>query len=135
MQGWGIDYISSTCVIHCKDKKIKQYLIKEFTKNDIEWREWWNQGCHKSSYLGQFTINELPQTKLLAQTTVGIPFHLYLSNSQIQKIFKIINADFLGLDIVFVKALKSDLTTIVACIPQFIHSYINDMDEDGEITD
>ena len=53
----------------------------------------------------------------------------------LDEIFKIINADFLGLDIVFVKALKSDLTTVVACIPQFIHSYINDMDEDGEITD
>lgn len=53
----------------------------------------------------------------------------------LDEIFKIINADFLGLDIIFVKTLKSDITTIVACIPEISYSYINDIDEDGEITD
>ncbi|AKO64550.1 hypothetical protein VI34_06425 [Methylophilales bacterium MBRSG12] len=92
MQGWGVDYVSSTCVIHCKDKKIKQLLIKEFDKNNIEWRDWWNQGCHANEYLRQFASYSLPQTDMLAQTTIGIPFHLHLKPDEIKKVFQVINS-------------------------------------------
>lgn len=53
----------------------------------------------------------------------------------LDEIFKIINADLIGLDIVFVKAIEHNNVTVVACIPQIIDVLHEIEDEDGEITD
>ena len=54
----------------------------------------------------------------------------------LDEIFKILKSDFLLLDITFVKELKPGIMTVVASIPQFVDSYIGDLDEDsGEYED
>jgi len=54
----------------------------------------------------------------------------------LDEIFKILKSDFLLLDITFVKELKPGIMTVVASIPQFIDTYIGDLDEDsGEYED
>ena len=53
----------------------------------------------------------------------------------LDEIFKIINADLIGLDIVFVKAIEHDNVTVVACIPQIVDILHEIEDEDGEIED
>jgi hypothetical protein len=53
----------------------------------------------------------------------------------LDEIFKIINADLIGFDIVFVKALEPDIVTVVACIPQIVDILHEIEDEDGEIED
>ncbi len=50
----------------------------------------------------------------------------------LDEIFKILKSDFLLLDIVFVKELTPDIITVVACIPQFVDSYIDYLDEDND---
>jgi hypothetical protein len=49
----------------------------------------------------------------------------------LDEIFKILKSDFLLLDITFVKELKPGIMTVVASIPQFIDTYIGDLDEDS----
>ena len=54
----------------------------------------------------------------------------------LDEIFKILKSDFLLLDITFVKELKPGIMTVAASIPQFIDTYIGDLDEDsGEYED
>lgn len=61
---------------------------------------------------------------------------LEVHKDYLDEIFKILKSDYLLLDIVFVKELTPDIITVVACIPQFIESYIGDLDEDnGEYED
>ena len=50
----------------------------------------------------------------------------------LDEIFKILKSDFLLLDITFVKELKPGIMTVVASIPQFIDTYIGDLDEDND---
>ena len=50
----------------------------------------------------------------------------------LDEIFKILKSDVLMLDITFVKELKSDTTTVVASVPQFIDSPIDYLDEDSD---
>jgi len=50
----------------------------------------------------------------------------------LDEIFKILKSDILMLDITFVKELKSDTTTVVASVPQFIDSPIDYLDEDSD---
>lgn len=61
---------------------------------------------------------------------------LEVHKDYLDEIFKILKSDYLLLDIVFVKELDPGIITVVACIPQFIESYIGDLDEDnGEYED
>lgn len=54
----------------------------------------------------------------------------------LDEIFKILKSDFLLLDITFVKELKPGIMTVVASIPQFVDTYIGDLDGDsGEYED
>ena len=50
----------------------------------------------------------------------------------LDEIFKILKSDVLMLDITFVKELKSGTITVVACVPQFIDSPIDYLDEDSD---
>ena len=56
---------------------------------------------------------------------------LEVHKDYLDEIFKILKSDYLLLDIVFVKELTPDIITVVACIPQFIESYMGDLDEEG----
>jgi hypothetical protein len=54
----------------------------------------------------------------------------------LDEIFKILKSDLLLLDITFVKELNPGIMTVVASIPQFVDTYIGDLDEDsGEYED
>jgi hypothetical protein len=54
----------------------------------------------------------------------------------LDEIFKIFKSDLLLLDITFVKELNPGIMTVVASIPQFVDTYIGDLDEDsGEYED
>ena len=80
MDGWGSDWISSTCIVRFKSKKDKEETIQNFKDNNIPHRDWWNRGCHQENAFKSFKKGpSLSNTPELADRTLGIPFHLFLA--------------------------------------------------------
>jgi len=94
--GWGVKYLTSTCTIKCKNTKIKNLIKKEFSNKNIAYRDWWGAGCHNNIYFKKYLRNnqKLINTDHLARTTLGIPFHIHLTQNSISSIFKILNKDY-----------------------------------------
>jgi dTDP-4-amino-4,6-dideoxygalactose transaminase len=88
-KGWGRDWISSTAVITFKDASTKNYIVQKLDSHNIPHRNWWEAGCHDQNAFSSFKHTSLDNTKKLAQTTLGIPFHSKLTEEEIIKISSI----------------------------------------------
>jgi dTDP-4-amino-4,6-dideoxygalactose transaminase len=85
--GWGVDWISSTCVVRFKSKSLKTLAVQFLDEAGIQTRDWWNKGCHKEPAFSSIkTVGGLPNTEILAETTLGVPFYRDLELSKIDKI-------------------------------------------------
>jgi dTDP-4-amino-4,6-dideoxygalactose transaminase len=85
--GWGANWVSSTCVIRFKSKSLKTLAVQFLDEAAIQTRDWWNKGCHKEPAFSSIeTVGELPNTQILAETTLGIPFYRDIADAQIDKI-------------------------------------------------
>ncbi len=88
-EGWGRDWVSSTCVIRFDDESQKKSVQKDWANNKIQTRDWWNQGCHlEPAFCHYEFINIRNNTNILAKTTLGIPFYKDISQDSINHIFK-----------------------------------------------
>lgn len=86
-KGWGLEWISSTCVVRFESKPMKTLAAKVLDEVGIQTRDWWNKGCHKEPAFSSFqTVGNLPNTEILAETTLGIPFYRDIEESKIDKI-------------------------------------------------
>jgi len=92
--GWGEDWVSSTCVIRFNTAQQKLKAIKKLTNLKIQTRDWWNQGCHLEPIFKEHQfLNFDKNTHFLAQTTLGIPFYREISEIDINQIFLALNDD------------------------------------------
>jgi dTDP-4-amino-4,6-dideoxygalactose transaminase len=65
-------------ILNLYSKEAKEKVVKRLNENKIVNREWWGIGCHKQIAFSGNLKSKLPNTDLLASTTLGIPFHLAL---------------------------------------------------------
>ena len=89
--GFGIDWISSTCVVEVPGSDI---VVTERALADagIETRRWWGQGSHLHPSTSRFARGPLPATEALAKSTLGIPFFRELDHSQIERVAEVMQA-------------------------------------------
>jgi dTDP-4-amino-4,6-dideoxygalactose transaminase len=88
MEGWGLQWVSSTCIVRYKTKQHKEEIVKEYNKKNLPYRDWWNKGCHMEPIFQHSLKSEnLDITTLLADTTLGIMFHSDLHNDFILSSF------------------------------------------------
>jgi dTDP-4-amino-4,6-dideoxygalactose transaminase len=86
-EGWGVNWVSSTCVIRLPSPQKKELLIDVLSKNKIDCRDWWNQGCHNEPFFKKNKrADSLKNTENLAKTTLGIPFFKGMSVEKIDKL-------------------------------------------------
>lgn len=83
-EGWGTSWISSTCVIKFLSPDKKQDVVEKLTQLNIQYRNWWNDGCHLEPVFKKCkkSIN-LDNTSLLSSSTLGISFHELLLKEQV----------------------------------------------------
>jgi len=87
-KGWGINWISSSCVIQFEDEHQKHVAQQNWTAQKIQTRNWWNQGCHLEPAFADYKFIDLHgNTNRLAKNTLGIPFFCDISESSIDMIF------------------------------------------------
>ncbi len=61
-------------------------IREEFKRQGIPYRSWWESGCHKMPAYASYNVSRLPNTELAAQNSVGLPFHLFLKDSEWKRI-------------------------------------------------
>lgn len=79
-------------IIELQSKKLKSKLESEFKKSNIETRNWWGKGCSVMPAYAEFKKEKLENTLRLASTTLGLPFHLYLTKENLKRITNILEA-------------------------------------------
>jgi dTDP-4-amino-4,6-dideoxygalactose transaminase len=84
-------YISPYWVVQFKNHKIKCRVQEFLNFNQVETRNWWESGCHRMGAYKEFTHENLNNTKLVSETTLGLPFHAFLTKKDFQKIGSLIN--------------------------------------------
>jgi dTDP-4-amino-4,6-dideoxygalactose transaminase len=79
-------FITPYWLIRFQNPSMKQKAKNIFTKNLIETRDWWGQGCHKMKAFSHIKKYDLSKTESLSETTLGLPFHKQLSSEDFERI-------------------------------------------------
>jgi dTDP-4-amino-4,6-dideoxygalactose transaminase len=85
MEGWGRDWVSSTCVVRFETKKHKEETVEKLKEKNVPCRDWWNKGCHlEAAFKLQSHVKNMKNTNDLANRTLGIIFHLAIRECDIK---------------------------------------------------
>lgn len=80
--GWGVDWISSVCVVRLPDGCADQVEAR-LALAGVDSRRWWGLGCHTSPAFRDLPRTALPATERLAASTIGLPFAMDLEMDEI----------------------------------------------------
>jgi dTDP-4-amino-4,6-dideoxygalactose transaminase len=61
-------------------------VAAELLGKGVETRRWWGEGCHRQPAFADWPRNPMPVTESLAARVLGVPFHLDLTESQMNRI-------------------------------------------------
>ncbi len=65
-----------------------QSLIRILDEQGIEWRRWWEFGCHLMPAYSKISREELRITETESQRSLGLPLHLNLTNTEWERLEK-----------------------------------------------
>jgi dTDP-4-amino-4,6-dideoxygalactose transaminase len=68
-----------------KSAETKVMVKQCFESLNIQTRDWWGNGCHRYPFFS-YTGTPLPNTDCLAQNTLGLPMHPFLTNEELRRI-------------------------------------------------
>ena len=80
------NFVTSYWIINLKSKLRKRHLEVALSADNISFRNWWMDGCHKMPAYKNFEHGSLRNTNKLAAETLGLPFHKYLSKKDFERI-------------------------------------------------
>jgi dTDP-4-amino-4,6-dideoxygalactose transaminase len=89
--GFGTDWISSTCLLEIPGEDVA-VTETALAAADVETRRWWGNGAHLHPSTQMFPRAALPNTTMLAKSTLSIPFYRDLDLSQIETVTGAIRA-------------------------------------------
>ena len=91
--GWGLDWISSTCVVTLPNGAAG-HAEEALAAAGVDTRRWWSTGCHKAPAFRDCPSAPLPVTEALASSTLGLPFFAGLSGDEVQTIASALRSSF-----------------------------------------
>jgi dTDP-4-amino-4,6-dideoxygalactose transaminase len=84
--GWGENWISTTASARFANASA-DYMQRHLAQAGIETRRWWDQGLHQQpAFRTCPTAGELSNTNKLARATLGLPYSIDLTDSQIERV-------------------------------------------------
>lgn len=81
-------HISPYWILKFDSPETKGRVVNSFLKNEIETRDWWGSGCHTMEAYKSIEHGDLSKTVWASKTSLGLPFHAYLSAQDFELIFK-----------------------------------------------
>lgn len=85
-------HISPYWILKFDSPEIKGRVIDSFLKNDIETRDWWGSGCHTMAAYRSIEHADLSKTIWASKTSLGLPFHAYLSAQDFELMHKALSS-------------------------------------------
>lgn len=84
----GIAYglVSPYWILKFNSQEDKQALSEILLDARVDFRNWWEEGCHLMPAFNSKHGGDFPGTEIAAQRTLGLPFHLGLTDSDFQRI-------------------------------------------------
>lgn len=79
-------FVSPYWIINLSSERQKSNFVIHLNKLGIETRDWWESGCHKMPAYKDFKRDDLIMTDGLANKTLGLPFHLCLTDTEWKRI-------------------------------------------------
>lgn len=73
-------------------------VIEHMTRQGIETRQWWGQGCHLQPAYRHCAREDLPNTEHLAATVLGMPFWRRMEAADMQRAMTVLHAALGGQD-------------------------------------
>jgi dTDP-4-amino-4,6-dideoxygalactose transaminase len=86
-------YATPYWIVHSTPKQISK-LANFLLARGFQARNWWELGMHKMALFSDITFESLKNTENLAKSTLGLPFHSFLSKSDIKTIKKTLTDSF-----------------------------------------
>lgn len=75
------------------DPQAKQAITRCLREANIDYRDWWSNGLHKMQAFGDFLFSEqFPNTDIFASASLGLPFGVGFSPSEILRVTEILNS-------------------------------------------
>ncbi|MBU1378793.1 MAG: DegT/DnrJ/EryC1/StrS family aminotransferase [Alphaproteobacteria bacterium] len=84
--GWGQDWLSTTCVVRLEDPAATMPVLDALHAASVETRAWWGRGMHTHRAFADYPRLALPTTERLAQTVLGLPFFIDMTNEEIDTV-------------------------------------------------
>ncbi len=83
--GWGLDWVSSVCVVRLPDGAADA-VEAHLNTAGIETRRWWGRGCQASPAFTGAPRGALEITETLARSTLGLPFAADMTIDEIGRV-------------------------------------------------
>jgi dTDP-4-amino-4,6-dideoxygalactose transaminase len=89
--GFGLDWVASTCLVQFPgfDAGLVEQALAEA---GVETRRWWGLGAHLHRSTKAFPRDALPETEMLARSTLSLPFYRDIEPAEIEKVARIVRA-------------------------------------------
>jgi dTDP-4-amino-4,6-dideoxygalactose transaminase len=89
--GFGESWITSTCVVSLAEPAAVQ-LESRLAEAGIDSRRWWDAGAHAHRGTAGFPRALLPTTRMLSETTLGLPFFRDLRQQDVERVVECVLA-------------------------------------------
>jgi dTDP-4-amino-4,6-dideoxygalactose transaminase len=81
-------HVSPYWIMKFDSPEVKNAVVDSFSSHDIETRDWWGLGCHTMAAYETIERADLSKTVWASKTSLGLPFHAYLTDKDFELIFK-----------------------------------------------
>jgi dTDP-4-amino-4,6-dideoxygalactose transaminase len=83
--GWGLSWITSTCVVGLPDGSA-EHVERALRAEGVDSRRWWGLGCHRSPAFQGLPNADLPVTERLAASTIGLPYYADMTQDEVERV-------------------------------------------------
>ena len=84
-------FVSPYWIVKFDSPTHRDLAERRLRDNNIETRHWWAEGCHAMEAYKSIKRLDLSRTIRAAETSLGLPFHAYLTNADFDQIFKVLS--------------------------------------------
>jgi dTDP-4-amino-4,6-dideoxygalactose transaminase len=88
--GYGQGWVSSYCNVEVQSGAMG--MADQLARSGIETRHWWGPGCHAQPAYRDFARAALPVTEMLADTVLGLPSSVDISDAEIDRVVEALQA-------------------------------------------
>lgn len=84
------DFVSPYWIVNFESRDHRDQTQARLNRNEIETRTWWGSGCHTMDAYQSIKRRNLQNTEWAASTSLGLPFHSYLTDSDYEYIQEVL---------------------------------------------